>query len=356
MSCRTCNGTGGAERFHLQLNANAVAVQGCPRCRPTHMDVFYVPDQQVAPPAYEDIADHQLPENVPRRRRPANNGNGSGTHPETQTLNLDNISRVTRGDRVELKFNGTWIRYEVIDHAIMQRTVEMSPEGPELDSGRRPFNYAQLIEREARIIFRFQRDRDLWEQRIEVPQDFPREDSSNWKLFMETIRLCYVESVSSLKATPGYISNLVKKSLEMGAQLLKKSADLLKDTALFQSIVYFGWKRREIDDRLNAGEIMEEEHRELVEHYKIAVRRTAGMGGALVGAVGAVGIRAALMAYYGVTSAVAAVEVMCTSSPALAALVAAIGGPTAFVAIGGLALVVGAGCAGVYLHNKLAAP
>ena len=63
MPCPACNGAGGAERFHLQLNANAVAVQGCPRCRPMHMDVFYVPDQQATPPAYEDIADRQLPEN-----------------------------------------------------------------------------------------------------------------------------------------------------------------------------------------------------------------------------------------------------------------------------------------------------
>ena len=291
-------------------------------------------------------------ENVPRRGRPANNGNG--IHPETQTLNLDNISRVTRGDRVELKFNGTWTRYEVINHAIMQRTIEMSLEGPKSDNGRRPFNYAQLIGREARIVFRCQQDFDLWEERMEVPQNFPREDSSNWKLFMETIRLCYVESVGFLKATPGFVSNLVQKSLEMGVELLKKSADQLKDTAVapLESLLYFGWKRQEIDDRFRNGEITEEERRERINYYKRAVWRTGGMGLAM-GVAG--GIRAGLMSYYGVASAVAAVEAMCTSSPALAAVVAAAGGPTAFVAVGGLVLVVGGGFAGVYLHNKLAA-
>ena len=175
MPCPTCNGAGGAGGFHLRLNA--VAVQGYRQRRPTHMDVFYVPDQQAAPPAHEDIVEQQLPENLPRRRRHANNGNGSGIHPVTQTLNLGNISRVARGDRVELKSNGIWTRYEVIDHAIIERTIEMFPEGSEPGNGR-PFNYEQLIQREARFIIRFQRDRDLWEQRIEVPQDFPRKDLS----------------------------------------------------------------------------------------------------------------------------------------------------------------------------------
>ena len=116
-----------------------------------------------------------------------------------------------------------------------------------------------------------------------------------------------------------YVGGIVQSALIKGASLLQKSAEFLRDTSMapIDAFIYWNWKHQEIEDRFRNGEITDEQRQLQTAHYRSALKKTAGLTAAVVGGFVGLGVRAGLMSYYGVGSAVAAVEAMCISYPAL---------------------------------------
>ena len=114
---------------------------------------------------------------------PSNGNNNDGSWLRTIVLNLDNISRVESGNRIELQFENAWKKYEVINNAKAQRTIDV------LDgNSSRLFTYGTIIRQRGQVLFRFHNEYTQWTRRIEVPREFRPLESLNWKILCETIR------------------------------------------------------------------------------------------------------------------------------------------------------------------------
>ena len=357
--------------FAAPLSDTAVIKGKCQKCHPKEVDVLYVPKPD------SDDNDHS--------REESGSGNKAKTD-DREKLTKGNIRKVESGDRIEFRDDDGCIRVlKVTNHAKPQRAVEGRVERNG-KSVRDAFGYKKLL-KNGQILFKYPELRANWENRLDMPFDYPTSDSENEKTLQEAVKRGYIDCINFISTSMEKVSNLITQALELSASYLLQAAGCILDVAIapWKTFYFATWKHGALKEKLTNGEITQRQYESECNEYRKYFGKTAVTVGCAAGGLAAYGIGKLLMASAekvvieqltivwlskGLThiqvgklvittlkiirakSAVEALTWLCTMFPKLRSVVAIVGGAQTFLTIGAISLIVAGGLTGYYINSK----
>ena len=357
--------------FQVPISNTAVLKGKCEKCHPKEADVHYVPEP--------DSGNND-------QFREARESENQVERDDRENLTRDNIRKVESGDRIQFRDDDGSIRVlKVTNHAKRQTTVEgrVKRNGK---SVRVAFGYKKLL-RNGQILFKYSELRANWENRPEMPFDYPASDSENEKTLLEAVKRGYLDCINFISTSMEKVSNRITQAMEFSASFLLQAAGFVRNVAIapWKKFYFATWKHGALKEKRTNGEITQLQYESECNENRKYFGKTAVIVGCAAGGLAACGIGKLLMASVekivieqltivwlnmGCTqiqisklvittveiikakSAVEALTWLCSMFPMLGSVVAFVGGPHIFLAIGAIALIAAGGLIGYYIHSK----
>ena len=369
-NCKGC----GQELATVPVNEASVAEDGCQNCSPGIVNVFYVP---IPSRSGEEIG--------------STNEQSSGrnsTTKDAEKLTQNSVKKIDCKDEIQLtKSDGSSRNLFVTKHDKRQEIIYTRDLNDRANNEIELWTYPEIFQANGHVLFEFPEQREDWDCRPDIPCDFPRSDSKNEKNFLELLKRKYIKTIYFIKSSMEVVSQKLTRAVGMAAATLAKGLVIPAKVVAspFITMFYLAWGHDALKEKLASGIITENEYEEQSEWYRSYCAKAAVVTGCAVGGIVAMGITWYLsnrivpilleelkkewiaktpdytkictytkktFLYFQAQTPVEALQILAKTYPRLGQLVAFVGGPEMFLAIGAIALVVGGGLLGWYLHKK----
>ena len=374
--CGNCD----QELTTIPISERSVAVDGCQNCSQGVVNVYYSPIPNRS--ADYHFQWYEEPDTT--------NGESSSQNSITvdaEKLTQNNVKKIDCNDKIRLKgSDGSEMEILVTRHNKQQEKIK----GRKMNGGQNnaiTLTYRKIFQRDGHVLFEFPEQREAWDSRADIPWDFPMSDSKNEKNFLECGKRGYIKTINFIKSSMEVISRILTGAVGKAAGILAKGLVIPAKVGAspFITMFYVGWGHDALKEKLASGIITEEEYVKQCEWYREYCGKAAFVAGCTVGGMAAMGVKWYLsnyvlpilleelkmvwiamtpcgaqigiyieqtILYIQAQSAVEGLQMLAMVYPRLGQLIALVGGPEIFLAVGAITLIFGGGLLGWYLHKK----
>ena len=370
VNCKSC----GRELATVPVNEASAAEDGCQNCSPGIVNVFYVP---IPSRSGEEIGS----------ANEQSSGRNSTTK-DAEKLTRNNVKKIDCNDEIQLtKSDGSSRNLFVTKHDKRQERIDTRDLNERQNNQIELWTYQEIFRANGHVLFKVPEQRENWDCRADIPCDFPMSDSKNEKNLLECCKRDYKTTIKFIRAPMEVVSEKLTRAMEMAATTLAKGLVIPPKIVAspFITMFYLARGHDALKEKLASGIITEKEYEEQCEWYRNYCGKAAIVTGCVVGGMVAMGVKWYLsnlvlpkllvqleiiwitktpgctqigiyieqtIVYFRSQTAVKGLQILAKTYPRLGQLVAFVGGPEIFLAIGAIALVVGGGLLGWYLHKK----